>query len=119
MDLFVVDLDKLTAYEHLEVVLMTFALSAGHRCVDDVKDVIEHIRHDSFHLAVLQVTDHGVSLAASCLPVREHSPVVPGEAVLYELIGSGGVDFLLLRILVEDFIEAESFILARNSGLLF
>ena len=79
--------------------------------------MVEYVRHDTFciaSLSSLHLADHSVSLAAASLAIGEHSAIVAPEAVLNELEGGRGVNFLLVRVLVEDFVQAESLILASS-----
>ena len=78
--------------------------------------MVEYVRHDTFCITPLplHLPDHSMGLAASSLAIGEHSAIVAPEAVLNELEGGRGVNFLLVRVLVEDFVKAESLILASS-----
>ena len=79
--------------------------------------MVEYVRHDSFciaSLSSLHLADHSMSLAAASLAIGEHSAIVAPEAVLNKLEGGRGVHFLLVGMLIEDFVKAESLILASS-----
>ena len=85
----------------------------GHRCVDNVEDVVEDVRHDALHVPLIQVSDHRVRLTAPCLAIGEDGTVVALETILDDGERRRSVYFLLLTSLVKDLIEAKSLILTR------
>ena len=85
----------------------------GHRCVYNVEDVVEDVRHYALHIPLIQVSYHRVGFTATCLAIGEDGAVVALETILDDRERRRSVYFLLLTSLVKDLIEAKSLILTR------
>lgn len=103
VDLFVVDLDEAAADE---VGLGGVVLGDGH-------DLAEGSGDDALSFLTCTSAHHGMSLAATCLPIGKDSPIIAVEHTFDQCEGALLVDGALCGIGGEDCVEGEAF------GLLF
>ena len=50
--------------------------------------MVKNVRHYSFQIALVDVTDHGVRLATSSLSIGENRAIIALEGVFYDREGS-------------------------------
>lgn len=66
---------------------------------------------------ILNFSNHGVSFAAASLPIGENSAIVAGQYVFHQVVGSFGIDSLLVRVFTKYIIKGEGFYIVDLIGL--
>ena len=111
VDFFIVYLNELASYKDLKVVSLAFTLLSNHWCIDNIKNMIEHVRHNALIFSDVQVAHHRMRFTASSLSIRENSTVISLKRILNKLKRRWSIDFLLLRWRVEHLVKSKGLIL--------